>query len=110
MQSDVFVSGKSIKGTLKYLPNGITETGTLSGAGNFLALKFNADNWAGFTSVKVGLDPSIETGLVELINDPDKNGVFKISSNTQKFKVVATNGTATRTDTYDLSELTLNKK
>ena len=38
------------------------------------------------TSVKVGLDPSQSSGLVEIIDDPDKNGVFKITDkDTQVF-------------------------
>lgn len=60
------------------------------------------------TSVKVGLDPSQSSGLVEIINDPDKNGVFKITNkDTQVFKVVTTDGTQTNTQTFDLSGLTL---
>lgn len=56
----------------------------------------------------VGLDPSQGTGLVEIISDPDKNGVFKISDkDTQVFKVVVTDGTNTTTKTYDLTGLTL---
>ena len=71
-----------------------------------MVLKFtNIDNDA--TSVMVGLDPSVSSGLVELIDDPDKNGVFKVTDKTtQVFKVVQSNGTLTRTQTYDLSGLT----
>ena len=58
----------------------------------------------------VGLDPSHSGGLVELINDPDKNGVFKISETTQKFKVVVSDGTHTETQTFDLSGLTLEEE
>ena len=71
-------------------------------------LKFSADSWAGYTSVKVGLDPSQGSGLVEILTDPDKNGVFKITNkDTQVFKVVAKNATNECVMTYDLSELTL---
>jgi len=70
-------------------------------------LKFS-DIPATATSVKVGLDPSQSSGLVEIINDPDKNGVFKITNkDTQVFKVVTTDGTQTNTQTFDLSGLTL---
>lgn len=59
------------------------------------------------TSVKVGLDPSASSGLVEIINDPDHNGVFRISNPSQKFKVVQTlAGGRTKTQTFDL-DLTL---
>ena len=107
MQTDVAVADGKITGTLAFIAGGIASSGPLSGDGNFLALKFVTDDWSKYTSVKVGLDPSIETGLVEIINDPDKNGVFKITSNTQKFKIVAKNDTEEKTTVYDLSDLVL---
>lgn len=89
---------------MKYLDSGALAHDW--GAGNFLVLKFDADDWDAYTSVKVGLDPSQESGLVELLGDPDKNGVFKITDkDTQVFKIVATNGTNESTFTLDLSEL-----
>lgn len=104
MQSGVVVSNGAITGTLKYLDAGALVDRW--GAGNFIALKFtNLDPSA--TSVKVGLDPSYGDGLVEIINDPDKNGAFKVTDTTQVFKVVSTDGTKTTTDTYTLSGLTL---
>lgn len=105
MQSNVNVAGNSIIGTLKFIEGGIAQSGPLAGDGNFLALQFkDIDPTA--TSVKVGLDPSQGSGLVEILTDPDKNGVFKITNkDTQKFKVVSTDGTHTRTQTYDLSAL-----
>ncbi len=60
----------------------------------------------------VGLEPSQGSGLVELINDPDKNGVFKITDkNTQKFKVVqkckdSSGNSYTNVQVFDLSGLT----
>ena len=105
MQSDIVISDDAITGTLKYL-----DTGALPdywGAGNFLALKFS-DIPSTATSVKVGLDPSHGDGLVEIIDDPDKNGAFKITDkDTQVFKVVVTDGTNTITKSYDLSGLVL---
>lgn len=81
------------------------------GAGNFLVVKFsNID--ADATSVLVGLEPSEGGGLVECIDDPDKNGVFKVTDkNTQKFKVVQSctgsdGSTYTTVQTYSLSGLT----
>ena len=105
MQSGVSVSGRNITGTLKYLDEGaLVDTW---GAGNFIALKFSNFD-ANATSVKVGLDPSQSSGLVEILTDPDKNGAFKITNkDTQVFKVVTTiSGGATKTDTYTLSGLT----
>jgi hypothetical protein len=109
LQTGITIANGAVTGTLKYL-----STGTLAsdwGAGNFLAVKFtNIDSDS--TSVMVGLEPSEGSGLVELIDDPDKNGVFKITDkNTQKLKVVqSTKGsdgsTYTNIQTYDLSGLT----
>lgn len=105
MQSNVIVANGAITGTLKKLTSGdLVDTW---GEGYFIGLKF-----VGFdenvTSVKVGLDPSQSSGLVEIIADPDKNGAFKITDkDTQVFKVVTTDGTITKTDTYDLSSLVM---
>lgn len=91
---------------MKFVEGGLAETGPLAGDGNFLAIKFTADDWSGYTSVKVGLNPSAGTGLVELIDDPDKDGVFKITDkDTQNFEVVVSDGTTTSTFSYDLSGL-----
>lgn len=102
---DVAVSGNKITGTLKYLSDG--PIAGYWGAGNFLALKFSdVDQRA--SSIKVGLYPSEGSGLVELLGDPDMNGVFKITNKaTQKFRVVITDGHLTKTTDYDLSDLTV---
>ena len=118
LQTGVTVSGNEITGTVKFLDgdNGIT---AVWGEGNFLALKFS-DLDADATSVKVGLRPTYggpggttpiddDSGLVEIITDPDKNGIFQIhDKNTQKLKVVQTDGTQTSTQVFDLSKLTIN--
>lgn len=70
-------------------------------------MKFECADWARFTSVKVGLTNSVSTGLVELINDPDKNGVFKIHDNNQVFKVVQKNATAEKVQIFSLANLVL---
>lgn len=105
IQTGVTVGEGAITGTLKYVSTGALATDW--GAGNFIALKFsNIDDRA--TSVKVGLDPSQSSGLVELMGDPDMNGVFKITNkDTQKFKVVVTDGLNVAVKTYDLSGLTV---
>ena len=107
MQNNVVVSGNQILGTLKFIEGGIAETGPLSGDGYFIALQFsNFDDRT--TSCRVGLNPSQQTGLVEIIDDPDKNGVFKVTNkDTQNFEVVTSDGTHTTTDVYDLSGLVL---
>lgn len=101
MQTGITVTGNKITGTLKYLDEGQLVTDW--GAGNFMALKFTVPDVA--TSCKVGLDPSVSSGLVEL--DEDKDGVFKVTDNeTQKFVIVTTDGTYTLRQEFDLSELT----
>lgn len=103
MQDGITVSGSTITGTLKYLSgdNAITQ---VWGAGNFLCLKF-PDADIENTTVRVGLEPSQGSGLVEL--DPDKNGVFKITDKLrQKFCVEITANGETVVQRYDLSGLT----
>ena len=74
------------------------------GEGYFLSLKFTSPDWTQYDSVQVGLDLSEGSGLVDILNDPDKNGVFKITHPlTQVFKVVATKGSQTITDTYEFT-------
>lgn len=105
MQSDVEVADGAITGSLSYLSSG--QLATDWGAGNFLALKFT-DLDADATSVKVGLDPSAGSGLVEIIDDPDKMGVFKITDkDTQKFVVEQSDGLFKLRQTFDLSGLTV---
>lgn len=105
LQDNIVITDTAITGTLKYLTGG--QIAGYWGDGNFIALQF-ADLDPNATSVKVGLDPSVSSGLVEIINDPDKNGVFKVTNkDTQKFKIVTSDGTHTKTKTYDLSGLTL---
>ena len=104
LQSGITVSDDNkITGTLKYC-----DSGTLArdwGAGYFMVLKFTKnDNTV--TDIKVGLDPSVSSGLVSL--DSDMNGVFKVTDkSTQDFLVVQTDGTSRGVQAYDLSGLTL---
>ena len=106
MQEDVVVGDDEIVGTLKYLDSG--DLVTTWGAGNFMALTFIDNDFSKYSSVKVGMDPSQTSGLVEIINDPDKNGVFKVTNkDTQVFKIVYTDAETgeTNTQTFDLSGL-----
>ena len=106
LQTGVTVSDNSITGTLKYLSSGQLVTDW--GAGNFLAIAFSASDWSAYTSVKVGLENSAGSGLAELINDPDKMGVFKVSNkDIQRLMVVLTNSAGvTSTVYYNLDGLT----
>lgn len=103
MQTSLTVGDGAITGTLKYLSTGALATDW--GAGNFMALKFT-NNDTRITSIKVGLDPSVSSGLVEL--DEDMNGVFKVTDkDAQKFVVVVSGGKASERYEFDLSGLTV---
>ena len=108
MQTNVTVNNStmSISGQLNFIEGGLAESGPLSGDGYFLALEFD-DIPADATSLKVGLYPSYGTGLVEAIDDPDKNGVFKVHDTSQKFAVQCSDGETTVIKYYDLSNLSL---
>ena len=100
-EDDVEVNGDKISGTLKYIDSGTLKD--VWGAGYFLCLKFSdVDETA--TSVAVGLKPTEGSGMAEL--DEDMNCVFKITDKgNQKLKVVSTDGTRSRVQTYDLNGL-----
>lgn len=106
LQSGITVANGAITGTLKYLSTGQLVTDW--GAGNFLALAFtDLDTRA--ATVKVGLRPSQGSGLVDIVPDPDRMGVFKITDkDTQKFVVESADPSGTKTtQIFDLSGLTL---
>lgn len=108
LQSGVTVADGKITGTLKYMKadNGIT---SVWGKGNFLCLDFSAADWTAYKSVMVGLDNSQGSGLADILPDPDKNGLFKITNkDTQRLMVVTTSadGKKKHVDYYDLSGLT----
>ena len=109
MQSDVVVSGTAISGTLKYVDGytGFSSDESLQ-SGNFLAVKFS-DIDENATSLKVGIQPSsIGADLVEAIDDPDGNAVFRVTDkDAQKVVVKISDGTHTKTQTYSLTGLTL---
>lgn len=105
MQTSVAIANGAITGTLHKLTSGSLVD--VWGAGYFLALKFTKDN-AAASSIKVGLRPSVSSGLVEL--DADMDGVFKITDkDSQVFVIQCSNGEVTYSKTYDLSGLTLDE-
>ena len=108
VQSGVKTEGEKIVGTLKFIEGGIAQGGILHGDGYFLALKFTEAVGATYSSIKVGLNPSEGTGLVELLGDPDMVGVFRITNNeTQVLKIESTTSNGKLVQTYDLSDLVL---
>jgi hypothetical protein len=108
IQNDITVTGDKITGTLYPVTEGALPAKW--GEGYFIAIQFTADSWTPYTSVKVGMDPSESSGLVELINDPDKAGVFKVSDkDIQLVAVLGTDGKDVLYRTYDISGLTLSE-
>lgn len=106
VQNNVTVADNAITGTSKYIASGALADGW--GAGNFIALSLADNTFTDLTSVKIGLEPSAGAGLQEIIDDPDKAGVFKITDKyNQKFVVVQTDGNNTVKQSYSLSGLTL---
>lgn len=103
MQTSISISGGAITGTLHKLTSGQLVTDW--GEGYFLALKFTKVNEA-ITSIKVGLRPSVSSGLVEL--DADMDGVFKITDKDKQVFVVRCSTADVSYDLiFDLSGLTL---
>jgi hypothetical protein len=102
MQTNLAVADGAITGTLKYLSTGSIPA--VWGEGNFMALKFESD--ISPENIKVGLEPSVSSGLVAL--DEDMNGVFKVTDkDAQVFVVESFDGAVWSRATYDLSGLTL---
>jgi hypothetical protein len=105
VQTGLTVANGKITGTLHNLESGPIPAGY--GPGYYMALQLSNFTDA-MTSVKVGLLPSVSSGLVEILTDPDKNGVFKVTDkDNQKFVVQITTADGIITHGYDLSELVL---
>lgn len=103
MQSDVTISGKNISGNLKFIEGGLAPSGYLAGDGYFLALTWSEPE-EGITSVKVGLSPSVESGLVEGIDDPDRTIVAKVTpSMNQRAVFIQSDGKASRAQYFNLN-------
>lgn len=108
-QTDITVSGGKVRGKLKFVEGGLASSGPLAGDGYFLALSLYDNTFTDLTSVKVGLKPSYGTGLVDILSDPDKVIVMKITNkDKQKFKIVQSRtGYNDNTQIFDLSDLEL---
>lgn len=107
LQDDIEITGSKVTGTLKFLSgsNAITD---VWGEGYFFAFTLADNVFTGLDSVKVGVQPSQGTGLVEIIDDPDKNGIVKIGDDvTQKFIIEQTKGSQKKRQVFDLSGLEL---
>lgn len=107
LQSDITVSGDFITGSLleDIDEDGIT---TKWGTGYFIGIKLtNIDAQA--TKILCGMDPSEGSGLVDITEDPDKIGLFKVTyKDTQVFTVIQYDGNGHKlTQKFSLSGLTL---
>ncbi len=102
MQTGVALVNNVFTGTIKKLTSGALVNRW--GEGYFIALKFTKVD-PDVVSIEVGLDPSVDSGLVKL--DADMNGGFKITNRKQQmFKVVATKTDGTTVESsYVLSAL-----
>lgn len=105
IQDEIEVSGNQITGKLFEQTEG--QIVNDRGPGYFIGIKLS-DLDADATSVLVGMDPSQGSGLVEIIDDPDKIYLGKVTyKDSQVLKVVQSDGTVKRTQVWGLSGLTL---
>lgn len=103
IQEDVKVSGGKVSGKLKKLTSGQLVSDW--GEGYFLALKWAVDE--GATSLRVGVVPSQGSGLIECVDDLDRDGVMKITDpRIQVFTIITETANGTKTQVFDLSGLT----
>lgn len=94
--TDIVISNGAISGTLKYVASGsLVDTWNVH---HFIALKFIDPN--GADEIKVGIK-----NLAAL--DPDMDAVIAISDTTKPIRVVTTKGGVVKTQTFDISGLTL---
>lgn len=87
-QSNVSVANDTIKATLTKLTgsNAITD---VWGEGYFLAYKVSGID-SDATACLIGVEPSAGAGLVNILPDPDKNGIVKITDPTVQTFVIIT--------------------
>ena len=101
------VANGKVTGSLQFIEGGLAPSGPLAGDGYFLALKWSNPQET-VTSLKVGIIPPQGSGLVESIDDSDRNGVFKVTDKTsQDIVLIQRDGKNTKTQTLDLSGITL---
>lgn len=105
LQTDLFAGNGKIVGTLKKVTSGALATDW--GEGYFMALQFGGPAFDKAISIMVGMEPSVSSGMANVLPDPDRNGVFKVTNKIQYFKIVVDYGSHAETYLYDLSGLTL---
>ena len=106
-QDELSVSGNAITAKLYEMTDKTKVIVADKGVGYYICLKFE-DIDASAISVKVGIDPTQGSGMAEIIDDPDKAGIFKVTyKDSQVIKVIQTDGTNTLTQVFGLSGLEL---
>lgn len=105
LQENVFVGNGKVAGTLKKVDSGALAQDW--GEGYFLALQFDGPAFDHAIGIYVGMEPSVSSGLANILHDPDRNGIFKVTSPIQKFKILIDYGGHVETYLYDLSGLSL---
>lgn len=103
LQENVFVGNGKIVGSLKKVDSGALAQDW--GEGYFLALQFDGPAFDNAIGIYVGMEPSVSSGLANIMHDPDRNGIFKVTSHIQMFKLVIDYGGHIETYLYDLSNL-----
>lgn len=109
MQTNVAVANGKVTGTLTKLTSGQLVTDW--GEGYFLAMQWS-DPDAHATKLYVGLNPSEGSGMIECIDDPDRNGVFKITDPSKQKLVIKSTGEGygAKRQEFDLSGLVLGEE
>lgn len=105
LQTDLFAGNGKIVGTLKKVTTGALAAGW--GEGYFMALQFDGPAFDKAIAIYVGMEPSVSSGMANILTDPDRNGTFKVTNKIQNFKVVVDYGSHVEPYLYDLSALTL---
>lgn len=109
LQSDVTVSDMSISGTLKAVeewvwdPYSFINGNIHEGPYHFIALDVSENNYNGLLSVVIRQD----TADIDLLHREDRRVVIEIQDISKPITITQSNGIESRTQTFDISELTL---
>lgn len=106
LQSDMDIFNTYVNGNLSYHGE-LRMSGALSGAGHFLALEFNSDDWSDYDNIVVGIEESGDFPLVDIKEYADKKIVYKIENTSDILTVMTVKDGITNTTQYNLSNLVL---
>ena len=106
-QDEIAITGNQITGKLYEMTDESKVIVAEQGPGYYSGLKFT-DLDASATSVKVGIEPTQGSGPQEIIDDPDKAGIFKVTyKDSQTIVVTQSDGTNKLTQVFSVSGLEL---